>query len=93
MSETERIDVDPGRAALIIQDLQNDVMVEGGATGGGSGAAGAWAKARPAASVAAVTPTAPTSVRRDIVAPLLASNSSDELMSVTPYGFIAGCDS
>ena len=31
MSETERIDVDPGRAALIIQDLQNDVMVEGGA--------------------------------------------------------------
>ena len=31
MSETERIDVDPGRAALIIQDLQNDVMVDGGA--------------------------------------------------------------
>src|SRR5213596_1933966 len=31
MSETERIDVDPGRAALIIQDLQNDVMAEGGA--------------------------------------------------------------
>ena len=31
MSETERIDVDPGRAALIIQDLQNDVMGEGGA--------------------------------------------------------------
>jgi gluconolactonase len=31
VSETERIDVDPGRAALIIQDLQNDVMVEGGA--------------------------------------------------------------
>src|SRR6266478_7354259 len=31
MSETESIDVDPGRAALIIQDLQNDVMVEGGA--------------------------------------------------------------
>ena len=31
MSETERIDLDPGRAALIIQDLQNDVMVDGGA--------------------------------------------------------------
>ena len=31
MSETERIDVDPGRAALIIQDLQNDVMADGGA--------------------------------------------------------------
>jgi gluconolactonase len=31
VSETERIDVDPGRAALIIQDLQNDVMAEGGA--------------------------------------------------------------
>src|SRR3989449_6229645 len=31
MSETESIDVDPGRAALIVQDLQNDVMVEGGA--------------------------------------------------------------
>ena len=31
MSETERIDVDPGRAALIIQDLQNDVMAPGGA--------------------------------------------------------------
>ena len=31
MSETERIDVDPGRAALIIQDLQNDVMMDGGA--------------------------------------------------------------
>ena len=31
MSETERIEVDPGRAALIIQDLQNDVMAEGGA--------------------------------------------------------------
>src|SRR5207253_10925900 len=27
----ERIDIDPGRAALIIQDLQNDVMAEGGA--------------------------------------------------------------
>jgi gluconolactonase len=31
VSETERIDVDPGRAALIIQDLQNDVMMDGGA--------------------------------------------------------------
>jgi gluconolactonase len=31
VSETERIDVDPGRAALIIQDLQNDVMADGGA--------------------------------------------------------------
>src|SRR6266446_9063873 len=31
MSETESIDVDPGRVALIIQDLQNDVMAEGGA--------------------------------------------------------------
>ena len=31
MSETERIDVDPGRAALIIQDMQNDVMMDGGA--------------------------------------------------------------
>jgi gluconolactonase len=32
VSETEeRLDVDPGRAVLIIQDLQNDVMGEGGA--------------------------------------------------------------
>ncbi len=32
MSETEeRLDVDPGRAVLIVQDLQNDVMMEGGA--------------------------------------------------------------
>ena len=33
MSETiaEHVDVDPGRAVLIIQDLQNDVMIEGGA--------------------------------------------------------------
>jgi gluconolactonase len=31
VSETERIDVDPGRAALITQDLQNDVMADGGA--------------------------------------------------------------
>jgi gluconolactonase len=27
----EQVDVDPGRAALIIQDLQNDVMIDGGA--------------------------------------------------------------
>jgi gluconolactonase len=27
----EQVDVDPGRAVLIIQDLQNDVMIEGGA--------------------------------------------------------------
>jgi gluconolactonase len=27
----EHVDVDPGRAVLIIQDLQNDVMIEGGA--------------------------------------------------------------
>ncbi len=32
MSETEeRLDVDPGRAVLIVQDLQNDVMIENGA--------------------------------------------------------------
>jgi gluconolactonase len=31
VSENERIDVDPRRAALIIQDLQNDVMMDGGA--------------------------------------------------------------
>jgi gluconolactonase len=31
VSVTERIDVDRGRAALIIQDLQNDVMGDGGA--------------------------------------------------------------
>ena len=32
MSEiAEQVDVDPGRAVLIIQDLQNDVMIEGGA--------------------------------------------------------------
>ena len=31
MSETERIEVDPGRAVLIVQDLQNDVMGDGGA--------------------------------------------------------------
>src|SRR5438034_11000932 len=27
----ERVDVDPGRAVLIVQDMQNDVMMEGGA--------------------------------------------------------------
>jgi gluconolactonase len=27
----ERLDVDPGRAVLIVQDMQNDVMMEGGA--------------------------------------------------------------
>ena len=33
MSETiaEQVDVDPGRAVLIIQDLQNDVMIDAGA--------------------------------------------------------------
>jgi len=32
VSETEeRLDVDPGRAVLIVQDLQNDVMIENGA--------------------------------------------------------------
>ena len=32
MSEiAERVDVDPERAVLIVQDLQNDVMMEGGA--------------------------------------------------------------
>jgi gluconolactonase len=31
VSETERLDVDPGRAVLIVQDLQNDVMMDGGA--------------------------------------------------------------
>jgi gluconolactonase len=31
VSETERLDVDPGRAVLVVQDLQNDVMGEGGA--------------------------------------------------------------
>jgi len=30
-SESERVDIDPGRAALIVQDLQNDVMMDGGA--------------------------------------------------------------
>jgi len=30
MSDNERPDVDPGRAVLIIQDMQNDVMMEGG---------------------------------------------------------------
>ena len=31
MGENERIDVDPGRAVLVIQDLQNDVIMDGGA--------------------------------------------------------------
>jgi gluconolactonase len=31
MSEQEQLNVDPARAALIIQDLQNDVMFDGGA--------------------------------------------------------------
>jgi len=31
MSETEKVDIDRNRAALIIQDMQNDVMGEGGA--------------------------------------------------------------
>jgi gluconolactonase len=31
MSENESIDIDRNRAALIIQDMQNDVMMEGGA--------------------------------------------------------------
>jgi gluconolactonase len=31
VGEDERIDVDPGRAVLVIQDLQNDVMMDGGA--------------------------------------------------------------
>jgi gluconolactonase len=30
VGETERIDVDPRRAVLVIQDLQNDVMMDGG---------------------------------------------------------------
>ena len=31
MSETEKVDIDRNRAALIIQDMQNDVIGEGGA--------------------------------------------------------------
>jgi gluconolactonase len=31
MSENESVDIDPSRAALIIQDMQNDVIGEGGA--------------------------------------------------------------
>jgi gluconolactonase len=31
MSETESVRLDPGRSALIIQDLQNDVIIGGGA--------------------------------------------------------------
>jgi gluconolactonase len=31
MNETESVRLDPGRSALIIQDLQNDVIIDGGA--------------------------------------------------------------
>ena len=31
MSDNEQVNVDPARAALVVQDLQNDVMIEGGA--------------------------------------------------------------
>ena len=31
MSETERLEVEPARTTLIVQDLQNDVMMDGGA--------------------------------------------------------------
>ena len=31
MSEQEQLQIDPGRTALIIQDLQNDTMMDGGA--------------------------------------------------------------
>jgi gluconolactonase len=31
MNETEALKLEPGRCALLIQDLQNDVMIEGGA--------------------------------------------------------------
>jgi gluconolactonase len=31
VSETDRLDLEPGRTVLIVQDLQNDVMVDGGA--------------------------------------------------------------
>ena len=31
MSETEQLSIDPRQAALIVQDLQNDVMIDGGA--------------------------------------------------------------
>src|ERR1700736_3230487 len=31
MNETESLRLDPGRSALIIQDLQNDVIIDGGA--------------------------------------------------------------
>jgi gluconolactonase len=31
MSENESVTIDRNRAALIIQDMQNDVMMEGGA--------------------------------------------------------------
>jgi len=31
VSDNEQINLDPARAALVVQDLQNDVMIEGGA--------------------------------------------------------------
>src|SRR5512138_3013889 len=62
-------------------------MVEGGVAGPVGGAA-CWAKARPVIAVAAATPATPTSVRRDSAATLLSSNRFDELMSVTPNGFL-----
>jgi gluconolactonase len=31
VSDNEQVNVDPARAALVVQDLQNDVMIEGGA--------------------------------------------------------------
>jgi gluconolactonase len=37
--EQEALSIDPSRAALIIQDLQNDVITEGGAFAGDGGAA------------------------------------------------------
>jgi gluconolactonase len=39
MSEQEALSIDPSRAALIIQDLQNDVITEGGAFGADGGTA------------------------------------------------------
>ena len=50
------------------------VTVDGGAAGPAGGVAGAWAKARLVTRVAAVNPAAPTSARRDTVAPLPSSN-------------------
>src|SRR5581483_7789038 len=34
MAENEKLQLDPARTALIVQDLQNDVMIEGGAFAG-----------------------------------------------------------